>query len=67
MTAHTIGNGAGSRSRGGLARPPRVTFRAYHASALSKLNFGIEPLQFYPRFVDCELPIDGSLLLVDTV
>ena len=34
-------------------------------SALSKLNFGIEPLQLDPCFLDRELPIDGSLLHVD--
>ena len=35
-------------------------------SAPSRLNFRVEPLQFDPCFVDRELPIDGSLLLVDT-
>ncbi len=34
-------------------------------SAPSRLNFRVEPLQFHPCFVDGELPIDGSLLLVD--
>ena len=34
-------------------------------SALSRLNFRVEPLQFDPCFVDGELPIDGSLLVVD--
>ena len=34
-------------------------------SAPSRLNFRVEPLQFNPGFVDRELPIDGSLLLVD--
>ena len=34
-------------------------------SAPSRLNFRVEPLQFDPCFVDRELPIDGSLLLVD--
>ena len=33
-------------------------------SALSRLNFGIEPLQLDPCFLDGELPIDGSLLFV---
>lgn len=36
-----------------------------YPSALSSLSFRVEPLQFDPRFVDRELPIDGSLLLVD--
>ena len=36
------------------------------ASAPSRLHFRVETLQFAPRFVDGELPIDGSLLLVDT-
>ena len=36
-----------------------------HPSAPSRLNFRVEPLQFDPCFVDRELPIDGSLLLVD--
>ena len=35
-------------------------------SAPSRLNFRVEPLQFHPCFVDRELPIDCSLLLVDT-
>jgi len=35
-------------------------------SAPSRLNLGIEPLQLDPCFLDSELPIDGSLLLVDT-
>jgi hypothetical protein len=35
------------------------------ASALSRLNFRVEPLQFNPCFVDRELPIDGPLLLID--
>ena len=35
------------------------------ASAPSRLNFRVEPLQFDPCFVNRELPIDGSLLLVD--
>ena len=37
----------------------------HRASAPSRLNFRVEPLQFDPCFVDRELPIDGSLLLVD--
>jgi hypothetical protein len=35
------------------------------ASARSKLNFRIESFQFDPCFVDRELPIDSSLLLVE--
>ena len=35
------------------------------ASAASRLNSRVEPLQFNPCFVDRELPVDGSLLLVD--
>ncbi|MCE9534089.1 MAG: hypothetical protein K8T89_23670 [Planctomycetes bacterium] len=39
---------------------------AHSASAPSRLNLRVEPLQFGSCFVDGELPIDGSLLLVDT-
>ena len=35
------------------------------ASAPSRLNFRVEPLQFDRRFVDGELPIDSSLFLGD--
>jgi hypothetical protein len=35
------------------------------ASAPSRLNLGVESLQLAPCFLDGELPIDGSLLLVD--
>jgi hypothetical protein len=43
-----------------------ISLQGVVASALSRLNFGIEPLQFHSRFVDGELPIDGALLPVDT-
>ena len=47
--------------RGRVLRQRRLA-----SSALSRLNFRVEPLQFHSGFVDGELPIDSSLLLVDT-
>jgi hypothetical protein len=41
-------------------------FHHEQASAPSRLIFRVEPLQFGPCFVDGELPIDSSLLFVDT-
>jgi hypothetical protein len=38
---------------------------SFWPSVLSRLNFGIESLQFYSGVVDRELPIDGSLFLID--
>src|SRR5215470_13389614 len=35
------------------------------SSVPSRLNFRVESLQFNPCFVDRELPVDGSLFLVD--
>jgi hypothetical protein len=34
-------------------------------SALSRLNFWVEALQFDSRFLDRELPIDSSLVVID--
>ena len=45
--------------------PVPVPFFQQAATALSRLNFRVEPLQLDSCFVDRELPIHGSLLFVD--
>ena len=54
-----------SEDRCTLAVTPNLTVTV-STSVPSRLNFRIKPLQFDPCFVDRELPIDGSLLLVHT-
>jgi hypothetical protein len=37
-------------------------YQVVRPSAPSSLNFGVEPLQFYPSVFDAELPVDAALL-----
>ena len=62
----TISARSPSMGPDGASRYPFYRARESKASAPSRLNLRVEPLQFAPRFVDRELPIDGPLLLVDT-
>ena len=55
-----------SRARGRARLRQPTAYACLRTSAPSRLNLGVEPLQLDPCFLDGELPIDGSLLLVDS-